>query len=194
MKTSRLFHLTAAVALAVVSFPGVALATETSSCAFSGIASFDPELTPSAIGDLSVRGNTSFGTFTFDADATCVKVDADAGEATYSGVYEVRISSAGSYTSFVCGAWLSLYGAADRTQLSSLEPGWQGPISAKYRIDLFSTTSGSGSGEIAIFSGYSPQRAGVEGAGALTSLSVGHCVLGTGLRQIIVEGAFELTH
>ena len=191
----KLLVLTAATALAVLSFPGQAAAVETSSCAFTGIANLEPDLPPIGLATTSRVLGTTFGTFYFSATAQCVKADGDPGEESNSTVYEVDfLTSSGHYSNLLCGAWLSLYGDTQYTQLTSSAPGWQGPVSAKYRMDFIGTTSGSGSGDLLIFTGGSAQRGGLQGRGVVTGAAVGNCLAPEGVTEVVVAGSFNMTH
>ena len=93
----KMFGLGAAVVMAVMAFgASSAFAADTATCAFTGLAGgLNPPI-PAA--NKFPIGQNQTGTYNFAGPGTCVAIEGDTADApTNSGVYNVNITSAGSY-------------------------------------------------------------------------------------------------
>ena len=179
--------------IATFAFAGSAGAADSATCQFGGVAGGLNPPVPSIQQIVSKQGPADVsGTFILGADATCVKADSDTGDTLNNGVFAVRISSTGIFHSFWCGAVVSFYGRRYLdTSFTSMDQGWEGPVSAIYRMDAFGATAG-GSGAIIFFSGSNGERSGLTGGGTVNLLPLDGSCAGDGpVSSFSVLGSFS---
>ena len=141
-KIKKMLTMGAAMAIAMLAFgASSAFAADQATCAFTGLAGNLTPPIPAAANDPGGPTTIETGTYHFEGSATCVKVDTDIEDPTFSGVYAVTITSDGDYANRVCGTGTAHGRNLSDTVVSSPSPGWEGPVLATYDITF---TSGAG--------------------------------------------------
>jgi hypothetical protein len=139
--TKKFLGLSMAVVALFAFNAASAFASDTGTCAFTGLAGNLTPPIPAAANDPGGATTIETGTYQFAGTATCVKADGDSGQATNSGVYSVSITSNGDYANRVCGTGQAFGRSLANTSLSSAAAGWEGPVHATYDITF---TGGAG--------------------------------------------------
>ena len=160
-KIKKTFSVGLSLAFALCAFgASSAFASDTGTCAFTGLAGNLTPPIPAAANDPGGPTTIETGTYNFAGSATCVKVDGDSGESGNSGVYSVSITSNGNYANKVCGTGTATGSSLSATQLTSASPGWEGPVGATYDI-----TFSAGAGALVVHSASNSQRTNSSNAG-----------------------------